>query len=71
MRILPKKLQKALSSALKVKEGQGQQNSVIVAESFLRLFIETLGHYTEFFSHQQDGEQVRRYSPGEEPSPDT
>jgi len=31
---------------------------MLVRESFLRLFIETCGHYTEYICTQQDGQSV-------------
>ena len=60
LRILPKKLQKALAAALKLKDdGMNKQRNALTSEAFLRMFIETVGHYTEFFGTQQNGEQVR------------
>ena len=62
LRILPKKLQKALAAALKLKDdGMNKQRNALTSEAFLRMFIETVGHYTECFSTQQNGEQVRAW----------
>ena len=33
------------------------KNSIVV-EAFLRLFVETIGHYSEYLCIQQDGEKV-------------
>lgn len=39
-------------------EVTGVTRDTIVFEAFLRMFVETTGHYTEFMNTQQDGELV-------------
>lgn len=48
--IIPKKLQKALATALKDDSDSLGVRDATVTEAFLRFFIETCGHYTEFIS---------------------
>ncbi|KAK2186329.1 hypothetical protein NP493_205g00004 [Ridgeia piscesae] len=69
--IIPRKLQKALVAAIKDEsDGMGAfgmcadspvpvaNKTTIVFEAFLRMFVETIGHYTEYIVTQQDGRRV-------------
>ena len=51
-------------AALKAKgESNAKQTTkpeTLVPEAFMRMFIETIGHYTEFIQIQQNSEQVRQ-----------
>ena len=79
MTILPKRLQKALMTALKQRDdgsnkqqsdltsetasrqrddGSSKQRSDLTSEAFLRMFIETVGHYGDYVNTQQNEEQV-------------
>ena len=40
----------------------GVARDTVIFEAFLRLFVETTGHYTEFMNTQQDGELVFQVS---------
>ncbi|ELT91942.1 hypothetical protein CAPTEDRAFT_183656 [Capitella teleta] len=66
--IIPKKLQKALMAAIKEDAGNSAiiihkfsasdtvgARDIMISEAFLRMFVETIGHYTEFLVTQQDG----------------
>ena len=35
-----------------------QAHDMLVRESFLRFFVETIGHYTEYICTQMDGEKI-------------
>lgn len=52
-RIIPKKLQKALKAALKDGSVPQETRNVMVYEAFLRMFVETVGHYTNHINTQQ------------------
>jgi hypothetical protein len=54
--IVPRKLQKALTGAL--KDTDRDSRDAVVFEAFLRLFVETIGHYTDYILVQQDGKNV-------------
>uniref|UniRef100_T1IZY6 UDENN domain-containing protein n=1 Tax=Strigamia maritima TaxID=126957 RepID=T1IZY6_STRMM len=56
-KVIPKKIQKGLTLALKVAKS-GHETSVLATEAFIRLFVETVGHYDNFFVVQQDGKKV-------------
>ncbi|KAI0228859.1 Suppression of tumorigenicity 5 protein [Lamellibrachia satsuma] len=70
--IIPKKLQKALIAALMDESDcpgspfsmcadapvPAVNRTTIVFEAFLRMFVETIGHYTEYIVTQQDGQHV-------------
>jgi len=50
--ILPKKLHRALSSALEMAKSENQSlRNVMVAEAFLRFFLETTGSFNHFMIH--------------------
>ena len=51
--ILPTKLQKALRTALKPDSSAKSEKDLMVSEAFLRMFLETVGHYTDFINVQQ------------------
>ncbi|CAH1787403.1 unnamed protein product [Owenia fusiformis] len=57
--IIPQKLQKAIKTALKMcmedEESPGSKN-LMISEAFLRLFVETTGHYKYHISIQQDNQ---------------
>ncbi|GAB1602840.1 suppression of tumorigenicity 5 protein-like isoform X1 [Argonauta hians] len=59
--ILPKKLQKALKSALETARNDidtdGSKN-LMISEAFLRLFVELVGHTESYILTQQNGERV-------------
>ncbi|CAI9722833.1 Hypothetical predicted protein [Octopus vulgaris] len=59
--ILPKKIQKALRSALDSArndiETEGSKN-LMISEAFLRLFVEMVGHTESYILTQQNGEKV-------------
>ncbi|XP_064634116.1 DENN domain-containing protein 2A-like isoform X2 [Lineus longissimus] len=57
--ILPRKLQKALIGALTMamEDSDGQKN-VLISEAFVRLFVESIGHFEEHIGVQQDGKKV-------------
>lgn len=58
MTLLPKKVQKALKTALNMcKVDSDARNSqwLMVSEAFLRMFVETVGHFGQYISTQQDG----------------
>ncbi|XP_041367823.1 uncharacterized protein LOC121382310 isoform X2 [Gigantopelta aegis] len=59
--IIPKKLQKALKTAINMcKLDADAQSSqwLMVSEAFLRFFVETIGHFGEHIRTQQDGKKV-------------
>ena len=53
-RILPKKLQKALTSSLR---GANDANDELVSEAFVRFFIETVGHYGDYLQDSREAFQ--------------
>ncbi|KAK3777120.1 hypothetical protein RRG08_055865 [Elysia crispata] len=59
--ILPRKVQRALKTAINMcKIDSDAQNNqwLMVAEAFLRMFIETIGHFTSHVRTQQDGNRI-------------
>ncbi|RUS72247.1 hypothetical protein EGW08_019988 [Elysia chlorotica] len=59
--ILPRKVQRALKTAINMcKIDSDAQNAqwLMVAEAFLRMFIETIGHFTSHVRTQQDGNRI-------------
>ena len=59
--ILPKKLQRALKTAINMCKIDKEANSaqwLMVMEAFLRMFMETIGHYDNHIRTQQDGNQI-------------
>ncbi|GFS01665.1 DENN domain-containing protein 2A-like isoform X2 [Elysia marginata] len=59
--ILPRKVQRALKTAINMcKIDSEAQNAqwLMVAEAFLRMFIETIGHFTNHVRTQQDGNRI-------------
>jgi predicted hotdog family 3-hydroxylacyl-ACP dehydratase len=69
-RIIPRKIQKALCAAINDDSDSGgaaqclnsavpvQANDATVAEAFLRMFVETCGHYDGYITVQQNGEKI-------------
>ena len=57
-KILPKKLQRALLGALKDSTVWTPMRSVMVSEAFLRMFVETVGHYREFITEDSYGAHI-------------
>ncbi|XP_013407258.1 DENN domain-containing protein 2A isoform X2 [Lingula anatina] len=56
-KILPKKCQKALIMALEMgKEDVEIASNLMISESFMRFFVETVGHFEDHIGQQQDGE---------------
>ncbi|CAE1250863.1 DENND2 [Acanthosepion pharaonis] len=59
--ILPKKIQKALKSALDICrndfDSDGSKN-LMISEAFIRLFVELVGHIGNHVTTQQDGEKI-------------
>lgn len=59
--ILPKKIQKALKTALDTcrndLDSDGSKN-LMISEAFVRLFVELVGHIGNHVSAQQDGEKI-------------
>ncbi|ESO95421.1 hypothetical protein LOTGIDRAFT_116963, partial [Lottia gigantea] len=55
--ILPKKITKALKTAINMCKIDAAERSqtLMISEAFLRVFVETIGHYGEFITTQQDG----------------
>uniref|UniRef100_A0A2C9KTX5 UDENN domain-containing protein n=1 Tax=Biomphalaria glabrata TaxID=6526 RepID=A0A2C9KTX5_BIOGL len=59
--LLPHKVQKALKTAINMcKIDSEAQNAqwLMVAEAFLRMFIETVGHFSNHIQTQQDGNRI-------------
>ncbi|KAK6191595.1 hypothetical protein SNE40_003242 [Patella caerulea] len=59
--ILPKKIIKALKMAInmcKIDIEAERSQSLMISEAFLRVFVETVGHYGEFITTQQDNKRV-------------
>lgn len=68
-RIIPKKIQRALCAAINEDaEASSSQcvntafipraSDATVAEAFMRMFVETCGHYDNYITTQQDGEKI-------------
>lgn len=59
--ILPKKIQKALKSALDIcrndLDSDGSKN-LMISEAFIRLFVELVGHIGNHVTTQHDGEKI-------------
>ncbi|XP_059148527.1 DENN domain-containing protein 2A-like isoform X2 [Physella acuta] len=59
--ILPRKVQRALKTAINMcKIDSEAQNAqwLMVAEAFIRMFIETIGHFNNHLKTQQDGNRI-------------
>ncbi|CAG5121199.1 unnamed protein product, partial [Candidula unifasciata] len=59
--ILPKRIQKALKTAVNMCKIDAEARNVqwlMVAEAFLRMFIETVGHFSNHIRTQQDGNRI-------------
>ena len=56
---MPKKFQKAITSALKgASDNTATDRDALVSEAFVHLFVETVGHYDEHWSVDSNDEQV-------------
>ncbi|KAL8594866.1 hypothetical protein ACOMHN_016107 [Nucella lapillus] len=56
--LLPRKVQKALKTAInmcKIDSDAQHSQWLMVSEAFLRMFLETIGHFTQHVFTQQDG----------------
>ncbi|KAK3101747.1 hypothetical protein FSP39_006091 [Pinctada imbricata] len=59
--LLPKEIQKALKTALnmcKVDADAKSAQNLMITETFLRMFVESVGHYSNHITTQQDGQKV-------------
>ena len=60
-RILPKKFQKAITSALKgASDNTATDRDALVSEAFVHLFVETVGHYDDHWSVENDEQVFQR-----------
>ncbi|XP_064603741.1 DENN domain-containing protein 2A-like isoform X2 [Liolophura sinensis] len=58
--ILPKKVHKALKTALNLCriESDKRSQNLMMSEAFIRLFVELIGHFGEYIHTQPDGKKV-------------